>query len=104
MMDEKITFYAQSYPVSNIFPLKKELQYVVSVLRESGLNDYWVQSVVHKNNKDINEDEMKVLNFDDMQVPFIIIGIGLGLSFFVFLFELLVDNIKERRNNRVIYL
>ncbi|CAO1367623.1 unnamed protein product [Diamesa tonsa] len=104
LMDEKISFYAQSYPVSNIFPLKKELQFFVSVLRESGLRDYWVQSEVHENNRDIKEDEIKVLNLNDMQLPFIILGSGLGLSLLVFIFELIVNNIKERRMNRVIYL
>ena len=104
IMDEKITFYAQSYPVSNIFPLKKELQFIVSVLRESGLRDYWFRSEVHENNRDMKEDEKSVLSLNDMQLPFIILGTGLALSFLVYLFELLVDNIKERRNNRVIYL
>ncbi|CAO1367642.1 unnamed protein product [Diamesa tonsa] len=104
LMDEKITFYAQSYPVSNIFPLKKELQLFVSVLRESGLRDYWVQSEVHENNRDIKEDEKSVLSLNDMQLPFIILGSGLGLSLLVFIFELIVNNIKERRMNRVIYL
>ena len=102
-LDEKITFYDQSYPISNLFPLKKEFEHFVSVLRESGLRDFWVRSEV-ENLKVIEEDEKSVLNFDDMKIPFIILGTGLTLSFLVFLIELTVNNIKQRRNNRVIYL
>lgn len=95
-LDEKLTIYVQSYPVSTIFPLIKKLQSKVHTIIESGLSNYWISSSTTDVSKATFKSKQIVLDFGDMKIPFIILSSGLLISFFVFLLEKLIVKIKDK--------
>ena len=103
---ENIMPFVPTYIVNKSFPLKKELKYLIDALNESGIKSHWLEEMlsIQSNYKDellsknvVEVEEKIVLTFSDMKIPFIILGIGLSLSFVIFIIEL---KFKTKRFNQ----
>ena len=112
-LKENVMSYVPTYTVKKAFPLKKELQFMVTALRESGIKKHWIEQMFNEKQNTIDPVLAKnvvevvekiVLSFSDMKVPFVILGIGMTLSFVFFIIEHIYHVIKrngELRTNSI---
>lgn len=87
-----------SYLVHENFPLKSEIQKIVSSLQESGILDFWTETLIRESfPKHFQNDKENSLSLRALFLPLLILGCGLGVSIVVFLMELISINWKSSK-------
>jgi hypothetical protein len=104
-MSEYIEIYAQTYSVHNMFPYIKEMQQLSDALFESGIRHHWISKIAQEKNDKryliTDNDKCDKVEFENMKIPLILLGIGGFLAFLGFVAEHVARLIIMRRMNRV---
>lgn len=100
-LSDPITTNVLSYPVMKLFPLIKELTFMVTALQESGIKNYWMKKITDGERVESNyvDDDKFALNFNDMEFPFLVLMFGVVVSLFTFSIEIIFQKTKQQRAN-----
>jgi hypothetical protein len=94
-----------SYLVNANFPLKSEFVNMIASLEESGIMDQWTESAVQESfPKYVDHITVDVITLNSLQLPFLMLILGLGVGVVVFLIELIYHKYVEWKLSRVVDL
>ncbi|CRL05805.1 CLUMA_CG018833, isoform A [Clunio marinus] len=104
---EQLSFFPQQYILSSAFLLRKEIEFVASVLRESGIRNYWISKAVddpldQSKKKVVHVEEKSYVDFKNMIMPFVVLSSGAVLALFAFIFEIIISFMNERKMRKVV--
>lgn len=91
----------QAYMVSQEFPMKRELQFMVEAVIESGLRKYWKSQADEVKTKEVIKKEKNFMLFGDMIFPFEVLLGGIFLGGFILICEIIWQKIQIKRLKRV---
>lgn len=102
-LSDPITTNFLSYPVMKLFPLIKELTFVVTALQESGIKNHWMKKITDDEKVKSNyvDDDKFDLLFNDMKFPFLVLTFGVAVSLFTFVIEIIFHTTRQRRASKI---
>ena len=105
-LDEKISVFLKSYMIDIFKPFSTMLKPFIDRVFEAGLKSAWELEVSQYNKvndslNEINSSRKDMLSFSDLSLPFFLLMSGLGVSFMVFIFEILQNWITLKRSSKI---
>jgi hypothetical protein len=105
VLPEVIASYPEAIQINPQFPYKREIQFAMEQLRESGIRNYWKSGILKdsKVRSHISNDN-DYLDFKRLWFPIVILGIGALTGLLIFIFEHIIMYIQYERSKRVIVI